>query len=471
MLALEVEYLLGRAFAATAENKTVIDWPPHPSKLFAALVAAYEECDLGDDARSALEWLEDLPAPQIYANPPILPEGGGMSAHKVFVPVNDPGIKDRKHLDQCLPERRMRQPLWFPSFAPSDPRVWFIWSGDQKQHGSALQHIAENVTYLGHSMSPVRVRVSDSPPEPTLTPDPAGQITLRVPEKGRLRHLEAVFNRRRTNTTIQPHRGLRMNYRVMGKPREQTPASLFRRVYVFRLMQGSHFPPENAANLVSTVRQAILALYPEPIPEIISGHNPQGGACKSPHLAITPLLDAGHRYADGHAMGFALWLPQDVSLEVIDYLETALSKLDTLTMGRQGRWDVQYVSPAMAARMAKGLDSNAYVQDSATWASVTPVVFGKHPKKSHVGPGKDGGQVFAELCDWIGLPKPAEVRLGPVSAFNGVPNASEFKLPDRFANRFRAHVWLRFPEPVRGPVLIGAGQFSGFGLCKPWRQP
>ncbi len=162
MLALEVEYLLGRVFAATPENKTAVDWPPHPSRLFAALVAAYEECELGDDARSALEWLEEQPAPLICANPPSLPEDGGMSAHEVFVPVNDPGIKDKKHLVQCLPERRLHQPLWFPSFTPTEPQVWFIWPEGSEQHASALQHIAENVTYLGHSMSPVRVRVSDS---------------------------------------------------------------------------------------------------------------------------------------------------------------------------------------------------------------------------------------------------------------------------------------------------------------------
>jgi len=471
MLALELEYLLGRVFAALPENKLTVDWPPHPSRLFAALVAAYEECDLGENARNALEWLETLPGPRIYANPPLLPEGGGMSVHEVFVPVNDSGIRDRKHLDQCLPERRLRQPLWFPSFTPYDPLVWFIWPEDPGRHASALQNIAENVTYLGHSMSPVRVSVTDSPPEPTLTPDPSGQLILRIPEKGRLKHLEEVYDLRRTNTAIQPLSGLQQNYRVAGKFRAQTPASVFRRVYVFRLMEGSRFSPENVVSLISTVRQAILALYPDPIPEIISGHDPLGGIWKKPHLAITPLLDAGHSYADGHVMGFALWLPQGASLEVIDSLETVLARLDTLTMGRQGRWDIQYISPVMAARGAKSLDSNAYIQDSTIWASVTPAVFGRYPKKSQIGPGKDGGPVFAELCEWIGLPRPAEVRLGSVSAFNGVPRAAEFMMPERFATRFRAHVWLRFDEPVHGPVLIGAGQFNGFGFCKPWRQP
>lgn len=470
MLALEVEYLLGRAFAATSENRMNADWPPHPSRLFAALVAAYEECNLEEDARNALEWLEALPAPQIYANPPLIPDGGGMSRHGVFVPVNDSGLKDTKHLYQCLPEHRLRQPLWFPSFAPSDPHVWFIWQGDPNCHASALQRIAENVTYLGQSMSPVRVRVSDSPPEPTLIPDSSGSSTLRIPEKGRLKHLEAVYALRRTNTSRQPSRGLRQNYRVAGTTRPQTSSSIFRRVYVFRLMQGTHFPAENSANLVNNVRKAILSLYPDPIPEIISGHDSHGGAYKNPHLAITPFLDVAHRYADGHVMGFAIWLPHGTPLNVIDSLEAALARLDVLTMGKQGRWDVQYISPMMAARGPRSLDSNIYVQDSATWASVTPVAFGRYPKKSQIGPGRDGGQMFAELCEWIGLPRPAEVQLGPVSAFAGAPKASEFIPSERFAERLRAHVLLRFPEPVHGPVLIGAGQFGGFGLCRPWRQ-
>jgi len=107
---------------------------------------------------------------------------------------------------------------------------------------------------------------------------------------------------------------------------------------------------------------------------------------------------------------------------------------------------------------------------SDTWASVTPVVFGKFPKRSQVGPGKDGGKVFAELCEMIGLPAPVEVRIGPVSVFRGSPKASDFIPPTKFADRLRTHVWVRFSEPVRGPVLLGAGRYVGFGLCRPWRS-
>jgi CRISPR-associated protein Csb2 len=29
------------------------------------------------------------------------------------------------------------------------------------------------------------------------------------------------------------------------------------------------------------------------------------------------------------------------------------------------------------------------------------------------------------------------------------------------------HAVIDFAEPVRGPVLIGAGRYNGFGVCRP----
>jgi len=185
MLALELEYLMGRVLAATHNDRTAVEWPPHPARLFSALVAAYEECDLGNSARAALEWLETLPEPRIYAKPSEH-EGLVRDTHGVFVPVND---------SPSIPENRPRQIRWFPAFTPQDSHVWFIWNDapEAERHTGALQRIAENVTYVGHSMSPVRVRVSDAVPEPTLIPDGTGNVMLRTTGKGRLRHLEETY--------------------------------------------------------------------------------------------------------------------------------------------------------------------------------------------------------------------------------------------------------------------------------------
>jgi len=461
MLALEVEYLMGRVLASTRGDRRAVEWPPHPSRLFSAFVAAYKECDLGEHARAALEWFETLSEPPaICAHPP---EHGNLirDSHDVFVPVND---------SSEIPERRSKQVRWFPAFTPTEPYVWFIWNETPgiERHFSAIQRIAENVAYLGHSMSPVRIKVGSLAPSPTLIPDEFGSIMLRTTGKGRLQHLENVYDLRKDNTTIQPRLGRVTRYRIVNAPQVQHPASVFYYAYVFKFIRGGNFPPESAERLITTIRKAVMELYPNPVPDIISGHDALGKPLQKPHLAVAPFLDVGHPYADGHIMGFAIWLPYDASTDVIETLEDALSDFNSLTLGKLGRWEVRRVTGDIAARAAKGLRLETYTQFHDTWASVTPVLFGKYPKKSQIGPGKDGGKVFAELCEMIGLPKPIEARIGPVSAFLGTPMASEFMPPKKFESRLRAHAWIRFSEPVQGPVIIGAGRFFGFGLCRPW---
>jgi len=459
MLALQVEYLMGRVLVSAHNDRTAVEWPPHPARLFSALVAAYEECDLGDRAKAALEWLEALPQPAIYAKP-TEHEGMVRNAHKVFVPVND---------SSEVPESRSRQVRWFPAFTPQDSHVWFIWNDatETERHADALQQIAENVTYLGHSMSPVRVRVSDSVPEPTLMPDLAGNIMLRTTGKGRLQHLEETYRLRKENTTIQPRLGRVTRYRCVGEAQVNFSKSLFRQAFIFMLMDGPTLPLESAAKLTSIVRKAVMGLYPDPAPEVISGHAQDGKQSENPHLAVTPLSDVGHRHADGHIMGFALWMPSNASAEILETLEDALADFDSLTLGTYGVWKIRQLTADITGRAAAALRPVTYTRAHDTWASVMPVVFGKFPKKSQVGPGKDGGRVFAELCELINLPKPIETRLGPVSAFYGAPKASEYVPPERFANRLRAHVVIRFAKPVEGPVLMGAGRYVGFGLCRP----
>jgi CRISPR-associated protein Csb2 len=319
-------------------------------------------------------------------------------------------------------------------------------------------------------MSPVRICVSDSAPEPTLVPDHKGTIMLRTIGKGRLRHLEETYDLRKANATIQPRLGRVARYRIARRSEDRCPGSLFGHVFVFQRAEGPKIPLEGAAKLTAIVRKAVMDLYPDPVPEVISGHTPDGKPSPKPHLAVTPLPDVGHRYADGHVMGFALWLPADVNSEAYDTLEEALGDFKSLTLGRYGEWRIESLAPEAEAKSAAGLRQSIYIKPHDTWASVTPVVFGKFPKRYHVGPGKDGGKVFAELCEMIGLPKPAEVRLGPVSVFRGAPSASEFVPPVKLNSRLKAHVLLRFAQPIQGPVLLGAGRYAGFGLCRPWYE-
>jgi len=478
MLAIEVEYLMGRVLASTRDDRKAVEWPPHPTRLFSALVAAYGECGLGNEVRVALEWLEGLPEPQIHAQSPA--HGGWVrDALDIFVPVNDSndqlkiGKEGKVSLFPFIAEgigvRRGRDKRWFPVFTPEDPCIWFIWpnASDDKRYVHYLQQVAENVTYLGHSMSPVRVRVSNSAPYPTLIPDRMGTIMLRTMGKGRLQHLEEIHRLRIENATIQPRLGRVTRYRTVQEETAEPPTSLFRHQFFFRRKEGAHLPFEGMAKLSLAVRKAVMNLYPDPVPEVISGHAPDGRRSNNPHLSVTPLPDAGHGHADGHLLGFGLWLPRDITAENLETLEDALVQFTSLTLGKHGVWEIEPVAAEIETRAAAGLRCTTYTKAHDIWASVTPVLFGHAPKRSKVGVGKDGGKVFAELCGMIGLPKPVEARLGPVSTFRGIPIARECVSPAKFANYFKAHVWLRFGRPVQGPVLIGAGRYLGFGLCRP----
>ena len=85
MLALEVEYLTGRSVASMPNDRDQAEWPPHPGRLFMALVAAHMERDPGDSAeRAALLWLEGLSPPEISAA-----DADPRDVLEVFVPVND----------------------------------------------------------------------------------------------------------------------------------------------------------------------------------------------------------------------------------------------------------------------------------------------------------------------------------------------------------------------------------------------
>jgi CRISPR-associated protein Csb2 len=166
-------------------------------------------------------------------------------------------------------------------------------------------------------------------------------------------------------------------------------------------------------------------------------------------------------------MGLAFWLPVGAPEEVLETFEVAVAEFSELKLGAAGIWRLEPVDAEQPARAA-ALRLSTYTTRWNTWATVTPAIFGKYPRRSQIGAGKDGGKVVAELTEMIGLPRPAEVRLGPISALRGVPKAVDFVPPPKFADRLRAHVWIRFAEPVQGPVLLGAGRFTGFGLCRPW---
>src|SRR5262249_49924968 len=103
------------------------------------------------------------------------------------------------------------------------------------------------------------------------------------------------------------------------------------------------------------------------------------------------------------------------------------------------------------------------------WATVTPVMLPQFPRRS-LSPE----EVVARACVDAGYPSPVAVRTGFAPTMSGVPHSRSFWVKPRNGGRPPRpliHANITFAGLVRGPVLIGAGRYAGFGTCRPvWEE-
>jgi CRISPR-associated protein Csb2 len=475
-LVLEIEYLLGVAFAAQGPDSAESDWPPQPDRIFSAFVAAWASRGEVAAERAALEWLECQDPPEIEAS-----GHARRPAAANFVPVNDPatGTKGNRAV---MPGYRPRQPRRFPAALPFDPTVRLVWNGAGSQHLEALDALARDVPYLGHSASLTRCRfLSDEGREP-LGPDrnSVGSRARRGIYRGRLRELEARFHAGR--------RPLPGNDIRWPEPNREQPRD-------WLVLEMNDDPPNQvegepllgrtidlrAAPLAcKTLRYAIMSGYGRAglaVPEWVSGHQTDGVPSKDDHLAIVPLAYVGFTHADGQLMGFGLIAPPGRRLLEDEAFLRAMGKLvelggDHLTL-RLGQGTELTLLPSLAPSH-RSLEPERYRHAAKVWSTVTPLVLDRHLKDGD-GPAEIVAMVEAAALRATGVPT-ARVAVHKHAAIKGAPSAmpsgraprwTGWTVPPKLRSRRLVHATLAFSQEVAGPVLIGAGRFSGLGLCLP----
>lgn len=479
MLGFRVTYLRRCVTAAdvrSGSEKDQVEWPPHPDRLFSALVQAWGDLGESKHGREILRWLEELH----QQSPPLIKCGGTLSCNVVprFVPVNDvwdPIITDSNGRKSCAPLiagtliGRDRKPRRIPTATLDDDTVIFWWP-DAKlapQHRASLTELANGVASLGHSSCLVTVEVVDDIPEikPTWVPRPDGPETFRIPIPGRLDSLCEAY---RAEPRRRPSIGGWAPY-GHGFSRSLVACGYHRDLFTFRLVSDrSPLPLESSSRVIAIWRRALLSNADQPVCEAISGHAPGSvpespKPSQSPHLALLPLPDVGHRFARSHLLGLAAALPRDLAPAERRACLRALGRVESLTLGDLGVWRLERCD---ASEMRSGLLSETWCQASALWASVTPVVLGRYPGDLW---GEEAATMIRDACLIAGLPTPSEVTVAPVAWILGVPPSHRFPpLPSRPGKPRRAHVHVRltFPEPVGGPVLVGAGRHQGYGLFR-----
>jgi len=526
MFVLGIRYLTGYAVATDVADRERAEWPPHPARVFMALAAAHFETGEDPSERAAMRWIEGQAPPAIKAEGAFLRE-----VVRHYVPVNDPILPRRIKEDAkpetvsaalaVLPQRRPRQPRTFPRVRPHEDTVYLVWAEAHpaKEHRAAMDRLCKKVIRIGHSSSLVQMWVEGSAPEPNWSPADTGELRLRIAGEGTLSYLESQFNAKAVcayadlqeriasakdrkekgrlkkelaerfgdvePTTRRPTIGLWQSYRRdVGSIEEAHPASgpFHRDMMILALQDGPVVGLETTWQLLTALRDAILSLC-DPTPEWVSGHRADGSPSQEPHLALLPLAFVGHPHADGHLLGVGLGFPRNVpprqrgaALARLLYDASGRPKPLELRVGSLGAWSLvreTRESPPMA------LQAQVWTGPSRSWATVTPIVLDRHPKADY---GKQRARwvqevsgIIAESCRRQGLPEPLDIDVGKTCWHRGAPRAIPGKggfalIPTKTGQlaRQQVHAWLRFDQDVEGPLLLGAGRYRGYGVCKPW---
>lgn len=478
MLALEIELLTG-VYRAALPDGSGSEWPPHPERVFSALVQGWGDGGCDPRERAALEWLERLPTPLIEADS--AENCGERSAPTVFVPPNDIRGNDLA----VLPERRPRQGRNFRAQVPSNPLIRLIWpqAPGHSEHRSALEAVARRVASLGHSASLVRVTLTENTGEDgsrLWRPGDDARAALRTMHPGRLRNLEDWFARDERSRT-----GMSARYHEpMPAQNAQALKSVFGAAedwFVFEDAGGSRPDLLAFAHVAKCVRMSMMKRGPQPPPEVVSGHTPEGAATSKPHAAVVPLANVGWPYATGDLLGFAVVLPREMANSERQSALQALAAFARMDQGEGACAELHLSSKLLwkvqrsAAPSRASLKPARWCRSSVSWASATPLLLDRFP--DHNDPLEEA-RLIAAACRNIGLPDPIEIEIHKYSTVHGAPSAyppgasrsgPDWSFPQsaKFASRPRRHVILRFAEPVEGPVLLGAGRYHGMGLCLP----
>ena len=208
---------------------------------------------------------------------------------------------------------------------------------------------------------------------------------------------------------------------------------------------------------------------------LLTGHGPDGAVLQTTHAAFLPLAFIGHPHADGRLPGVALALPEGAPAELRSEMLRAAARVSAqgLVLGRLGAWKLNPSTMARPLETLRAATWTAHPDGATHWSTVTPIVYDHHPKS------KAKAEYLAEVaamisagCGRIGLSHPPrEVIVTPVSAHMGAPPSHMFPRLRRKdgSERRHTHAILVFDEAVRGPLIIGAGRYRGYGLCRPMK--
>lgn len=470
-LVVRVELLTGGYDAADVADRERAEWPPHPARLYCALVAAVR----GDQDRAALRWLEAQEPPLVQAA--AQPREQRRQAYVVTNSI------EKESKSQTHPGRT--NGLWARTKAfPADPIVAFVWpNAAAPEHVAALDAMARRVPYLGRStgVALATAYADQDGAAPVAFPRPGGpgevyepcemlqaELSVRVPYPGFLDDLDGQFAAGRPAWEVARYCGYRRRreHRVVERLGQLSGGgaqpSVYRDVVVFRF--GGLKPQARlGTRFTEALRSAVLRAAGANAPAVLHGH----GAPGRPHVAFLAMPDVGHDNADGHLLGLAVAVPeidsshrQAVLRAVLGLRREDVAGVVDLRVRGIGEVEMVYQPPGPVRPW--GAAPERWLMGSQRWVTATPMVLDRYPK----GPVAVEAEVLSSLRT-VGLPDPVELQVSAEPLLAGAARLRPGDLPEHVRGRLFRHVAVRFPHPVSGPVIAGAARYLGVGLFAP----
>ncbi len=452
--AIEVEFLEPRYDASRHDDNHQLEseWPPHPARLFNALVSVAEVGSADDDA---LRWIEALGPPTIVASASI--DATPREGWHVTNALAEKGYQD-------LPGRSAGRWRRWPRRHLAGSVVQFVWpEAVPIELRSTLDLLAKRIPYLGRATSPaivsvLEVEANSTDPHSVVWQASSDQeaTPVTVPYPGYLAELRDAFDDGRQPWEVPRHYA---GYAVHADAQEAAfvAEGVYRDLVIVPFSRGSRLSAQHSVAVASRLRQALLASLGS-VPSSVHGHLESGDDRNQ--VMFQPLADVDHAYASGMILGVAVVIPESVSASDRQLIRQALALIDHLALGPLGKFQFDRAQPERPLALRPG----TWLGPATTWRSSSLYVADRYPKKD-----ADWEADVRRGCARAGLPDPKTVQIFDQPIVAGVPRLSAHQRRRRAGDPLRParHVEIVFDVPVRGSIALGNMRHLGLGLFRP----
>jgi CRISPR-associated protein Csb2 len=446
------------------------EWPPSPGRLLQALVAGVKTGGyraLWPRVEAGLRWLENRPAPAIFARP--IKE---LTPYRIAVPNNDFDFVARAWAagrPANPADLRTMKDVSPKCVAAPEPHLRYIWPlGEAEDESviSLLEPLTRCLYGLGWGVDMAYANVELLEPcadgyEEWL-PSTTGGKMYSVPVPGFLADLESTYARfRRRNETMDTDTRPTVYKPQPYQVREQMG---FRNI-VFTLLaadgtRGRGVSWHDVMTVAAWFRHASAAVLKDSpdidIGAFVLGHT-EDSPDQSHRLSFVPLSSIGHDHADGRIRRVMIVEPPTGDGKVVDRLA---ARLRGVSLTKEGGT----VVGTLGADDRSGV-TWLYQRPGRRWRSVTPVILhGFNSSHGRISLGKTES-LLRRAFEFAGFDPRLVEQVGFQQAplWPGAGGAGQIRVPKHLRNYPRYHVEVVFKRSVAGPVLAGIGRHYGIG--------